>query len=58
MKKKPWQCDLLNGLWDHDWVEKSDYVGGPDGGPIDEWRWRECRVCGEIYEPIPNMEPQ
>lgn len=48
-----WQCDLGNGEWDHDWQEKHDSAGGEGGGPIIEWSWRECRVCGEIEEP-PN----
>lgn len=48
---RAWQCNLGNGQWDHDWQEKHDDSGGVDGGPSDQWSWRECRVCGEIEAP-------
>jgi hypothetical protein len=48
MNNKPngWQCDLGNGEWDHDWIERHDSSGEVDGGPGEHWSWRECRVCG------------
>lgn len=46
--KDEWQCDLGNGEFDHDWVEKHDSAGEVDGGPGNHWSWFECRVCGEV----------
>jgi len=43
-----WQCDLGNGEWDHDWVEKHDDAGEVDGFQGNHWSWLECRVCGAI----------
>ena len=54
---RAWQCNLGNGQWDHDWQEKHDDSGGVDGGPSDQWSWRECRVCGEIEAPNVKDQP-
>ena len=53
---QPWQCDLGDGEWDHDWKEKHDDAGEVDGIPGNHWSWRECRVCGAIEGDLSNRE--
>ncbi len=54
----PWNCDLGNGEFDHDWQWISDWYGDPGviGGTADCSYW-ECRVCSERDDkrPAPQM---